>query len=388
MRFSKWHALGNSYLVVERADGGALTPTRAKRLCDVDTGIGSDGVLEVVAVAGTRAEVIIWNPDGSVAEMSGNGTRITAAWLARHTGAAEVVVAVGPRDVRGRILDGTAVETDIGPVEVGEPETVEVGGDSVEFTAVSVGNPHAVVLSDDPTREALVRLGPLLETHPRFPNRTNVQLARADSSHDVHALVWERGAGETSASGSSAVAVAAVVIARGLCESPVTVHMPGGELVVRVDATGVTQVGPAELVCSGETDIGSPAAAATAGARRSIDHVTIRVADFHASRGFYSTVLAPLALALGWQDETLRMAEWGDFSIAQDGKPDSRAVHIAFAASNREEVDAFHEEGIAAGYRDNGAPGERPKYHPGYYGAFLLDPDGNNVEAVFHDRSS
>jgi catechol 2,3-dioxygenase-like lactoylglutathione lyase family enzyme len=109
--------------------------------------------------------------------------------------------------------------------------------------------------------------------------------------------------------------------------------------------------------------------------RRSIDHVTIRVADFGASRSFYSTVLGPLGIGLGWQDETLRIAEWGDFSIAQDGKPVSRDVHIAFAAASRVEVDAFHQAGVNAGYRDNGPPGERPIYHPGYHGGFLLDPD-------------
>ena len=119
---------------------------------------------------------------------------------------------------------------------------------------------------------------------------------------------------------------------------------------------------------------------------RSIDHVTVRVSDFWKSRSFYSTVLAPLGIALGWQDETLRLAEWGDFSIAQDGKPVSQNVHVAFLAASRDEVDAFHRAGLEAGYTDNGQPGERAIYHPGYYGAFLFDPDGNNVEAVFHDR--
>jgi catechol 2,3-dioxygenase-like lactoylglutathione lyase family enzyme len=117
-----------------------------------------------------------------------------------------------------------------------------------------------------------------------------------------------------------------------------------------------------------------------------IDHVTIRVTDFEASRAFYTTVLAPLGHELGWHDDEKRLAEWGDFSIAQDGKPLSENVHVAFAAKTREEVDAFHRTALEAGYRDNGPPGERPIYHEGYYGAFVLDPDGNNVEAVFHDR--
>jgi catechol 2,3-dioxygenase-like lactoylglutathione lyase family enzyme len=117
-----------------------------------------------------------------------------------------------------------------------------------------------------------------------------------------------------------------------------------------------------------------------------IDHVTLRVSDFHASKAFYTTVLAPLGHALDWGDDEKKLAEWGDFSIAQDGKPLSENVHVAFAARNRQEVDAFHAAAMEAGYVDNGPPGERPIYHEGYYGAFVLDPDGNNVEAVFHDR--
>jgi catechol 2,3-dioxygenase-like lactoylglutathione lyase family enzyme len=117
-----------------------------------------------------------------------------------------------------------------------------------------------------------------------------------------------------------------------------------------------------------------------------IDHVTIRVADFEESKAFYSCVLAPLGHDLAWEDPEKRLAEWGDFSIGQDGKPLTRDLHVAFAAKSRDEVDAFHQAAMEAGYRDNGAPGERPIYHEGYYGAFVLDPDGNNVEAVFHDR--
>lgn len=251
MRFSKWHALGNSYLVVERADGGELTADRARRLCDHATGIGSDGVLEIVAVDGPDAEVIIWNPDGSVAEMSGNGTRIAAAWLANYVNAGNVVVRVGQRHIRGQVLESGLIETEIGLVCVGTLETV----DGIELTTAVVGNPHAVILADDPSRDALLRLGPLLETHARFPNRTNVQLAHVTDRHDVQALVWERGAGETSASGSSAVAVAAVAIARGLCDSPVRVHMPGGTLDVRIERDQATLVGPAEEICRGETDL-------------------------------------------------------------------------------------------------------------------------------------
>jgi catechol 2,3-dioxygenase-like lactoylglutathione lyase family enzyme len=116
-----------------------------------------------------------------------------------------------------------------------------------------------------------------------------------------------------------------------------------------------------------------------------IDHVTLRVSDFEASKAFYITVLEPLSYAEPWSDDEQRAADWGDLSISQDEKPLSENVHIAFAARNRAEVEEFYRVAIEAGYRDNGPPGER-KYHKGYYAAFVLDPDGNNVEAVFHDR--
>ncbi len=117
-----------------------------------------------------------------------------------------------------------------------------------------------------------------------------------------------------------------------------------------------------------------------------IDHVTIRVSDFDASKRFYTTVLEPLGRSLDWEDSDSGFAEWGDFSIAHDDRPLTRDLHVAFAAGRRSEVDAFHRAAVEAGYRDNGEPGERPQYHPGYYAAYVLDPDGNNVEAVFHDR--
>ena len=142
----------------------------------------------------------------------------------------------------------------MGAVDVSEPETVVAHGEEIELTRVSVGNPHAVVRRE-PQREELLRLGPLLERHERFPERTNVQLVRIDGSHAISALVWERGAGETSASGSSAVAVAAAAVANGWCESPVTVHMPGGVLGVTLEEERATLTGPAERICEGEVTL-------------------------------------------------------------------------------------------------------------------------------------
>jgi diaminopimelate epimerase len=249
MRFSKWHGLGNDYLLVERAElAFELTPERVRRLCDYHFGVGSDGILEVVAVAGDAADIVIWNPDGSTAELSGNGTRIAARWLARRGGLQAVTIRVGEREVRARVRDGLAVETDLGVVEVGEPETIDVAGEPLELTPVSVGNPHAVIRRE-PERSELLRLGPLVERHPRFPERTNVQLVAVDSPHALRVAVWERGAGETLASGTSATAAAAAAVARGWCESPVTVRLAGGELEVALEAGRARVTGPAQEIC-------------------------------------------------------------------------------------------------------------------------------------------
>jgi diaminopimelate epimerase len=249
MQFSKWHALGNSYLVVEQPDAGQLTPSRVQRLCSVETGIGSDGVLEITRREEAHAVIAIWNPDGSAAEMSGNGVRIAARWLAAETGASEVTIETGGRTIAARMLNALDVDTDVGAYTVGSPETV----DGVELTTASVGNPHAVVRLDDPTRDDLLRFGPLLENHHRFPDRTNVQLVRVDGRHDLTVLVWERGAGETSASGSSSVAAAGVAVSRGWCDSPVTVHLPGGDLSVRLADGQASLTGPAERIAWGTT---------------------------------------------------------------------------------------------------------------------------------------
>ena len=196
---------------------------------------GTDGVVQVVRTGEREVEIVIWNTDGSNAEMSGNGTRIAGAWLMRRTGDAHARVVVGSRVVDVREMGDELYESDMGEVEVGALETV----DGVQLTTVSVGNPHAVVIADPGD---VTRLGPLLETHPHFPNRTNVQVARVDSPGEVTARVWERGVGETTASGSSAVAVAAATHDQG----EVLVHFPGGDLRVRLEDGRAWLIGPAE----------------------------------------------------------------------------------------------------------------------------------------------
>jgi diaminopimelate epimerase len=159
-----------------------------------------------------------------------------------------VRIVVGPREVVATMRDGAEVEMDMGAVEVGETETIRVNGEDVELTPVSVGNPHAVIRRD-PDRAELLRLGPLVETHERFPLRTNVQLVRADGMHDLAVGVWERGAGETLSSGTSAVAASAAAVANGWCESPVTVHLAGGNLRVELAEGRARLTGPAEEIC-------------------------------------------------------------------------------------------------------------------------------------------
>ena len=210
-----------------------MTPERARKLSVEEQ---TDGVLEVVGVEGAEAEIAIWNPDGSRAELSGNGTRIAARWLAGETGAAEVRIRVGERVTIARI-DGDFVDQELGRVEVGAAERI----DEVEFVPVSVGNPHAVV-EGDPAE--IARIGRLLERHPRFPNRTNVQVARRDGPRRVAARIWERGVGETSSSGTSAVAVAAALCGEGETE----VSFPGGTVQVRIENGQAFVRGPAERV--------------------------------------------------------------------------------------------------------------------------------------------
>ena len=191
----------------------------------------------MLSVKGDDVTIGIVNPDGSHAEMSGNGTRIAAAWLMSRTGSAEARVHVGPRTVVVRRTEDGLYESELGRVEVGPPELV----DGVQLIPVSVGNPHAVVIGDP---SQIGELGPRLEAHPRFPERTNVQVARVERRGEVTARVWERGVGETAASGTSAVAVAAATHGDG----EVLVHFPGGDLRVRLADGRAWLTGPAEPI--------------------------------------------------------------------------------------------------------------------------------------------
>lgn len=247
------HGLGNDYLVADPADlPFEVTPERVRLLCDRHVGVGSDGILVLHGALGVR----IFNPDGSRAEKSGNGLRIFAKWLydtGRAPGSSFVIelesgsAAVEVSDVGGRAVE---VSVEMGPAVFREElKTIQVGALQFAVVALSLGNPHCVILRDQLDVTDLRRLGPLVEVNPAFPNRTNVQLARATARDRVELLIWERGAGETQASGSSACAVVAACHRLGLVDTDVTASMPGGELHVRIDPGGsLFQRGPVEEV--------------------------------------------------------------------------------------------------------------------------------------------
>lgn len=257
--FVKSHGLGNDYIVVDAARFPvSLTPERVRLFCHRHLGVGSDGVLEVSA-SDDRFFVKIWNPDGSLAERSGNGLRIAAKFLAEHGYTAENVFSVetvaGP--VRTEVFrEGTrvrAVRLEMGRARVDRGvKRLEVAGHALDVTVVSVGNPHCVVFGEPLTRERLFEAGPLIENHSRFPDRINVQLADPVSRDHVRALIWERGAGHTLASGTSACAVAAACRDRGLVDGRVTVLMEGGELTIEVaEDLDLVMTGPVEEVATG-----------------------------------------------------------------------------------------------------------------------------------------
>jgi diaminopimelate epimerase len=275
-RFLKAHGLGNDYLALELdALEFDLSPGAIRLLCDRHRGIGSDGILGRTASTAADFGLRIFNPDGSEAEKSGNGLRIFARYL---LGRGEVEVGrpfsvetpggIVRMVVLGQSDDGVMVEVEMGRASfrsgaVGLPgpdreiegEMLELeAGDRVSINTVSIGNPHCVIFEDEVDVDDLRRRAPQISTHPWFKRGTNVQFARAVENDAVEAWVWERGAGETSASGSSACAVAAVAVRRGLVTSrDVEVRMPGGTLQVRVGENwDLVLLGPVEAVYEGE----------------------------------------------------------------------------------------------------------------------------------------
>ena len=274
--FFRGHGLGNDYLVMDPKElSFTLTPAVIEAICNRHWGLGSDGILTPVSSKTADFGLRIFNPDGSEAEKSGNGLRIFARYL-HATGRTKkrrftvetkggIVTVDLHLDRRG---DASTVTVEMGqavfapsalpctlPVAELLQQSIEAAGRFVVFTGVSVGNPHCVVFKQSGeswSREDLLTLGPALEHHSIFPKRTNVQLAVPTGPKELSILIWERGAGETQASGSSSCAVASAAVKLGLVTSPVAVKMPGGTLTIEVASDfSLTMKGPVAEVARG-----------------------------------------------------------------------------------------------------------------------------------------
>jgi len=275
-QFVKSHGLGNDYFVLDQSQlSFDLTPEVVQLLCHRNYGIGSDGILLLVPSDKADFGLRILNPDGSEAEKSGNGLRIFAKYLFEHGHTEKEVFKIdtlgGVVTAELETIDGivpfVAVEmgeatfqSNLIPVAGEEREVVDeeinVDGELLRFTAVSVGNPHCVVFVDELDEGYIRKLGPLLETHELFPNRINVQFAKPLSREKVQILIWERGAGYTLASGSSSCAVASACVKNGLTDGNVTVSMPGGDLDINIrNDWSIKMRGAVEEVAEGTLSI-------------------------------------------------------------------------------------------------------------------------------------
>jgi diaminopimelate epimerase len=274
--FFRGHGLGNDYLVMNPAElEFKLSPHNIRAICDRHRGIGSDGILALTPSRRADFGLRIFNPDGSEAEKSGNGLRIFGCYLynTRKTrrrsftvetkgGLVQMELEVNKfREVAGATVEmgrATFRPADLPcTLKVDEllKQPITAAGRELVFTGVGVGNPHCVVFKEkgeEWTRENLLSLGPALEHHPSFPRRVNVQLAVPTGPNSLFILIWERGAGETQASGSSACAVASAAVRTGLAKSPVTVKSPGGTLQITVDPQfNLTMKGPVAEIAQG-----------------------------------------------------------------------------------------------------------------------------------------
>ena len=270
MRFEKWQALGNDYVIVEERElPFELTAERVRRICDRHTGVGSDGVLLLSEPdeRGYVARLRIFNPDGSEAELSGNGARQAVLYLRRNgwTDSDTFSIQTAAGEIRPRITGESTCTVAMGRARLSSkdypsgPEdgtgTLAIGGRELRFQHVSIGNPQCAIEvqpGDELERLDLAELGPPIESSELFPNRTNVSFWRRDGEREITARIFERGVGETMSSGTGASGAAVAAVLGGL-DSPVTVHLDGGDLDVGVgEDLSVELSGWAVPVCRGE----------------------------------------------------------------------------------------------------------------------------------------
>lgn len=270
MKYTKYHALGNDYIVINPTDiKKELDPDEIRLICHRNYGVGSDGILYgPLDSQSCNFGLKIFNPDGSEAEKSGNGLRIFARSLIDKSFANELTFTVetlgGPVSCEvnpnrksvtvkmGKVSFDSRIIPVEGPSRQVLNETIKIDGRNMKFSAATIGNPHCVVLSENPSPEMAKRYGPDIEIDPRFFNRTNVQFMKIIDSNNIKIEIWERGAGYTLASGSSSIAAAAVAHKLGFCDADITVHMPGGKIKIQLDDDFVaTMTGPVTKVCDG-----------------------------------------------------------------------------------------------------------------------------------------
>jgi len=268
--FTKYHALGNDYIVIDPKNLPApLTTEQVKTICHRNYGVGSDGILLGPLPSKTAKFALrIFNPDGSEAEKSGNGLRIFSRylWDKKLVRQNEFTLETPGGVVHAEILNrGKIVRVEMGKVSfwsdeipVAGPrrevinEPIHLRGERYNFCAASVGNPHCVLPMAKISADLAKQLGPLLETHLRFPNRTNVQFMKVIDRNNIQIEIWERGAGYTLASGSSSSAAAAVAFRLGLCDRAISVHMPGGVIEIKIgDDYLIEMTGSVTKVCDG-----------------------------------------------------------------------------------------------------------------------------------------
>ncbi|NIS09387.1 MAG: diaminopimelate epimerase [Candidatus Dadabacteria bacterium] len=270
--FVKSHGLGNDYIIVDPEQiSFEFTKEVIQLICNRNYGVGSDGILLLTPSDKADFGLRILNPDGSEAEKSGNGIRIFSKFLYDYgytTNSSFTIDTLGGlvrSDLEINEGNVSLITVDMGKASfdssripvTGEQrevvkEEIRVDSDILEFTAVTVGNPHCVVFFDELSEDLIKKLGPMLENHEIFPNRINVQFAKVISPTEVQALIWERGAGYTLASGSSSCAVASACVKNNLTDSKVSVIMPGGILNIEVNNDWTLRMkGPAEQVFEG-----------------------------------------------------------------------------------------------------------------------------------------
>jgi diaminopimelate epimerase len=254
MRFTKMQGCGNDFLVFDPGEvEEANLPDLARRACDRHFGVGADGILVPVPSEIADLEMVYLNSDGSPSEMCGNGLRCLARYAADRgmVGGPALTIATGAGIKKVVLFDDGSSRVDMGAPGLGAE--IEVGG--FHFLRVSIGNPHAVAfLESGGAVEALDLpiVGPPIEEDAVFPDRTNVEFGFVRGQHDIRMRIWERGAGETLASGSGSCAVAVAAVAQGLAQSPVGVHLDGGMVEIEWTGESAYMKGPAEYVCEGE----------------------------------------------------------------------------------------------------------------------------------------